>query len=87
MKCPFCNRKLSKNTKICPNCGQRVEVKSRVSKIKGNKFTKKQLFESFGMAMSDENTTIKKVNETNITPDTNRNRRTRPFEAPRKFKK
>lgn len=51
------------------------------------KFTKKQIFESFGMAMSDENTTIKKVNDTNITPDTNRNRRTRPFEAPRKFKK
>ena len=50
------------------------------------RFTKKQLFENFGIAMSDENVPVKKIIDTKITPDTIKNRRTRPFEAPKKFK-
>lgn len=49
------------------------------------KFTKKQLFENFGIAMSDENVPVEKTIDT-ITPDTITNRRTLPFEAPKKFK-
>lgn len=49
--------------------------------------TKKQIFESFGVAMDNETTTkIEKGPDTKITSDTVKNRRTRPFEAPRKFR-
>ena len=49
--------------------------------------TKKQIFESFGVAMDNETTTkIEKDPDTKITSDTVKNRRTRPFEAPRKFR-
>jgi hypothetical protein len=49
--------------------------------------TKKQIFESFGVAVDDENPS-KNAQEpdTKITPDTIKNRRTRPFEAPKKFR-
>ena len=49
--------------------------------------TKKQIFESFGVAMDDGNPS-KNTQEpdTKITPDTIKNRRTRPFEAPKKFR-
>lgn len=51
------------------------------------KFTKKQIFESFGLPMNDDNETPKvKEPDTKITADTKKNRRTRPFEAPTKFK-
>ena len=43
MRCPVCHTKMNKNMEICPNCGQRVEVKTRTSKVKRNRFTKKQL--------------------------------------------
>ena len=49
--------------------------------------TKKQIFESFGVAVDDDNTTTKKeVSDDKITPDTKRNLRTKPFQAPTKFK-
>lgn len=49
--------------------------------------TKKQIFESFGVAMDTENSSKNKQEpDTKITPDTVKNRRTRPFEAPKKFK-
>lgn len=50
--------------------------------------TKKQLFESFGIAMDDENkmSSEKKEPDTKIQNDTVKNRRTRPFEAPKKFR-
>lgn len=52
------------------------------------KCTKKQIFESFGIPMSYENEvmTANQQPDTKITPDTKKNRRTRPFEAPTKFK-
>lgn len=50
------------------------------------KCTKKQIFESFGIAVDDENNNIKKEPDTKISSDTVKNRRTRPFEAPKKFK-
>ena len=51
------------------------------------KFTKKQIFENFGIA-NDEKTEVgnKKGPDTKITPDTRKNRKTRPFEAPKKFR-
>ena len=52
---------------------------------KSLKFTKKQIFENFGIVMNNQD---EKSNEpdTKIKSDTLRNRRTRPFEAPKKFK-
>ena len=50
-------------------------------------FTKSQIFESFGLAVDDtKSSEIKKEPDTKITPDTQRGRRTKPFEAPKKFK-
>ena len=49
-------------------------------------FTKKQIFENFGIAI-DDNQQIKKSVDNKIPSNTLKNRRTRPFEAPRKFKK
>jgi hypothetical protein len=52
------------------------------------KVTKKQLFENFGLAISDETPSLsKKVIDTKITSDTKKNKHTIPFEAPKKFKK
>lgn len=48
-------------------------------------FTKQQIFESFGISDEVEVKTEPKA-EQKITPDTKRGRRTRPFEAPKKFK-
>lgn len=51
------------------------------------KCTKKQIFENFGIAMDSETpSNAKKEPDTKIPNDTKRNRRTRPFEAPKKFK-
>lgn len=51
------------------------------------RFTKKQIFESFGLPMNDEGETPKiKEPDTKIASDTKKNRRTKPFEAPKKFK-
>lgn len=51
------------------------------------KFTKKQIFENFGIAMSDKDDKLSnKEPDTKIKSDTKRNRRTKPFEAPTKFK-
>lgn len=51
------------------------------------KFTKKQIFESFGVAMNIENGNNNNDEpDTKIKSDVKRNRRTRPFEAPKKFK-
>lgn len=50
-------------------------------------FTKGQIFESFGLAVDDTQKNItNKEPDTRISNDTKRNRRTRPFEAPKKFK-
>lgn len=50
-------------------------------------FTKKQIFENFGITMDNEKkSNIKKELDTKITSDTKKNRKTRPFEAPKKFK-
>ena len=50
-------------------------------------FTKSQIFENYGLAVDDTKTTkVEKEPDTKITPDTQRGRRTKPFEAPRKFK-
>lgn len=47
--------------------------------------TKKQLFENFGLDIVDTSNKTKEV-DTKIANDTKRNRRTKPFEAPKKFK-
>lgn len=47
--------------------------------------TKKQIFESFGVAMNDTEK-LEKEPDTTITKDVVKNRRTRPFEAPKKFR-
>lgn len=50
-------------------------------------FTKKQIFENFGIAMDDKDNNLdNKEPDTKIKSDTKRNRRTKPFEAPTKFK-
>ena len=50
-------------------------------------FTKKQIFENFGIAMVDKDNNLdNKEPDTKIKSDTKRNRRTKPFEAPTKFK-
>jgi hypothetical protein len=50
--------------------------------------TKKQIFESFGIAMNDNENTSSNSNEidTKISNKTVKNRSTLPFEAPKKFK-
>ena len=59
-----------------------MQTESKIIKV-----TKKQIFESFGLPMSNEGEPhVEKGPDTKITPDTKRNRRTRPFEAPKKFK-
>lgn len=51
-------------------------------------FTKKQIFENFGIVPCvDADSQTKKEIDTKITSDTKKNRRTKPFEAPKKFKK
>lgn len=51
------------------------------------RFTKKQIFESFGVAMDNNNTDIdSEASDTKITPDTNTGRSTKPFRAPKKFR-
>lgn len=52
---------------------------------KSFKFTKKQIFENFGIAIDDSDKNKKKSDD-KIQSKTVKNRRTRPFEAPRKFK-
>ena len=47
--------------------------------------TKKQIFESFGVVMNDTEK-LEKEPDTRITKDIVKNRRTRPFEAPKKFR-
>jgi hypothetical protein len=47
--------------------------------------TKKQIFESFGIAM-DDTEKLEKEPDTTITKDVVKNRRTQPFEAPKKFR-
>ena len=49
-------------------------------------FTKKQIFENFGIAIDDNNKNKKNL-DTKIPSNTLKNRKTRPFEAPKKFKK
>ena len=51
-------------------------------------FTKKQIFENFGLVVNDDstNTDVEKEPDTKITAGTKRGRRTKPFEAPKKFK-
>ena len=49
-------------------------------------FTKKQIFESFGINMDDITASVDKDVDKKITPDTKRGKRTKPFEAPKKFK-
>jgi hypothetical protein len=51
-------------------------------------FTKKQIFESFGIAMDEKNVTPEpKEPSTKITPDTVKNNRNIPFRAPKKINK
>ena len=51
-------------------------------------FTKKQIFESFGIAMDEKNVTPEpKEPSTKITPDTVINNRSIPFRAPKKINK
>lgn len=50
-------------------------------------FTKKQIFENFGIVPCvDADSQTKKQIDTKIASDTKKNRRTKPFEAPKKFK-
>lgn len=59
-----------------------VQMESKIIKC-----TKKQIFESFGLSMNDDNVTPSEQEpDTKITADTKKNRRTKPFEAPKKFK-
>ena len=48
------------------------------------RFTKQQLLENFGITMDNDKKVTKM--DTKISSDTIRNNRTRPFEAPKKFK-
>ena len=51
------------------------------------KFTKKQIFENFGLATDvEKDDIIEKNKDTKISPDTVKNKKTRPFEAPKKFR-
>ena len=51
------------------------------------KFTKKQIFENFGLATDvEKDDIIEKNRDTKISPDTVKNKKTRPFEAPKKFR-
>ena len=64
------------------NEGDDVQMESKIFN-----FTKKQIFESFGIATDDnKKENIKKEPDTKIASDTKKNRRTKPFEAPKKFK-
>ena len=60
--------------------GMNIQSESKVIKC-----TKKQIFESFGIAIDNE-THSQETPDTKIKGDTKTNRRTRPFEAPKKFK-
>lgn len=71
------------------NMGQEMnpEMDNMQMESKIIRCTKKQIFESFGLSMDDENVTpAAEEPDTKITADTKKNRRTRPFEAPKKFK-
>jgi hypothetical protein len=71
------------------NMGQEMnpEMDNMQMESKIIRCTKKQIFESFGLSMDDENgTPAAEEPDTKITADTKKNRRTRPFEAPKKFK-
>lgn len=71
------------------NMGQEMnpEMDNMQMESKIIRCTKKQIFESFGLSMDDENDTpAAEEPDTKITADTKKNRRTRPFEAPKKFK-
>jgi hypothetical protein len=48
-------------------------------------FTKKQIFESFGINMDDATVSVDKHVDQKITPDTTQSRRAKPFRAPTKF--
>jgi hypothetical protein len=48
-------------------------------------FTKKQIFESFGINMDDATVSVDKHVDQKITPDTTQSRRAKPFRAPAKF--
>lgn len=62
--------------------GEEIQKESKVIKC-----TKKQIFEGFGLTTSDEiSNHQKKESDAKIAKDTLRNRKTRPFEAPKKFK-
>lgn len=51
-------------------------------------FTKKQIFENFGIAINnnEKDSQNKKEPDTKISADVKRNKLTKPFEAPKKFK-
>ena len=71
------------------NIGQEMnpEMDNMQMESKIIRCTKKQIFENFGLSMDYENVTpAAEEPDTKITADTKKNRRTRPFEAPKKFK-
>ena len=49
------------------------------------KFTKKQIFENYNMVLNVDSPNEEKI-DTKITNDTVRNNKTKPFQAPSKFK-
>ena len=62
--------------------GNDMQMESKIIRC-----TKKQIFESFGLSNDDTaSTSVVKEPDTKITADTKKNRRTKPFEAPKKFK-
>lgn len=68
-----------------PDMSDDMGVMQNESKVM--KFTKKQIFESFGLSIQDDNKTPEqKEPDTKITPDTKKGGRNKPFEAPTKFK-
>ena len=69
-----------------PIDGMEDKTPEMAMESKKYRFTKKQIFESFGVNMDDSIVRQDKAIEQKITPDTKRSRRTRPFEAPKKFK-
>lgn len=67
--------------------GEAPEMEEMPMESRTFNFTKSQIFESFGLAVDDnQSTKVDKEPDTKITPDTKRDRRTKPFEAPKKFK-
>ena len=81
-------KKINTNDSVDNDSDEEFEDESNDIKMESKtiRCTKKQIFENFGIAMDDNTENIEKELDTKITNDTKKNRRTKPFEAPKKFR-